>query len=51
MIKNAEKIDHDIKTKPLTEQESLRLSQEIAAYKKRRKAKRKKIAFHKKTTC
>jgi hypothetical protein len=51
MIKNAEKIDYDIKSKPLTKDESTRLSQEIAAYKKRAKAKRRKVSSRKKTTC
>ena len=49
MIKNAEKIDYDIKSKPLSKEESQRLSREIAAYKKRKKknAKRKKASARK----
>jgi hypothetical protein len=43
MIKNADKIDYDIKSKPSSEEESHRLSQEIAEYKKRKSAKRKKV--------
>ena len=36
MIKNAAKIDHDIKSVPLSKEESERLSKVIADYKKRR---------------
>jgi hypothetical protein len=48
MIKNADKIDYDIKSKPLSEDESRRLSKEIAEYKKRKNAKRKKALSRKK---
>ena len=44
MIKNADKIDYDIKSKPLSKEESQRLSREIAEYKKRKSVKRKSIA-------
>lgn len=50
MIKNAEKIDHDIKSKPLSEDESRRLSKEITEYKKQKNAKRKKPLSRKKTS-
>jgi hypothetical protein len=48
MIKNADKIDYDIKSKPLSKEESQRLSQEIAEYKKRKSVKRKKALPRKK---
>jgi hypothetical protein len=48
MIKNADKIDYDIKSKPLSKEESHRLSQEITEYKKRKSAKRKKVLPRKK---
>jgi len=50
MIKNADKIDYDIKSKPLSKEESHRLSKEIADYKKRRSVKRKKVLPRKKVS-
>jgi hypothetical protein len=49
MIKKPDRIDHDIKSKPLSEDESRRLSQVIIEYKKQKKAKRKKPLSRKKT--
>jgi hypothetical protein len=48
LIKNADKIDYDIKSNPLSKEESHRLSKEIADYKKRRSVKRKKVLPRKK---
>ena len=48
MIKNPDKIEYDIKSKPLSKEESQRLSQEIAEYKKRKSVKRKKVLSRKK---
>jgi len=42
MIKNAEKIDYDIKSVPLTKDESERLSGIIASYKKRKALRKRK---------
>ena len=47
MIKNAEKIDYDIQSMPLTENESEKLSKIIAVYKKKKaikKSKKKRLA-------
>ena len=48
MIKSADKIDYDIKSKPLSRNESHLLSREIAEYKKRKNAKQKKVLPRKK---
>jgi hypothetical protein len=48
MIRNADKIDYDIKSIPLSKEESRRLSQEITEYKKGKSAKRKKVLPNKK---
>ena len=48
MLTNADKIDYNIKSKPLSKEESHRLSQEIAEYKKRKSAKREKVLPRKK---
>jgi|HubBroStandDraft_2_1064218.scaffolds.fasta_scaffold1545317_2 hypothetical protein len=50
MIKNAERIDYDINSEPLSKDESHRLSQTIGDYKKRKKAKRKKTSSRKKAS-
>jgi len=42
MIKNAEKIDYDIKSAPLRKDESEKLSKAIADYKKKKALKRTK---------
>lgn len=49
MIKNAEKIDYDIKSAPLNKEESERLSKTIADYKKRKslKGRKKRQLSHK----
>lgn len=51
MIKNAEKIDYDIKSKPLSKDESHRLSVAIAAYKKRKNLRKKKTSSRKRIEC
>ncbi|HEV3325760.1 MAG TPA: hypothetical protein VG052_09140 [Puia sp.] len=51
IIKNAVKIDYDIKSESLNKEESHRLSQVIADYKKRKATKQKKPSQSKKASC